>query len=287
MTWAGWAHANIDTLKIPNPFCNHIMIPEWKISNLVQDNFTRNNRFFLDLSSLGRWCIVIHDAHGYILVSAKRWRGSSWRGLINHWIHQNSFGLCSDAQNAHTLKLKWRVKYRRQRNTWTADWGSEFRGSSERDTLASVLLASCCCCHDCPTTVGTFSSHTALSALPTSKLAAAAPPPPPPPPPSFSPLPAISSARFGVFTLFLRRLLTVRWKRNDFFSNNVSQTQREKENDKNVKHKQARRWGSESARAKGASERARNPNPNFFSHFKLSNVISTLIRAALDEGPMK
>jgi hypothetical protein len=153
------------------------------------------------------------------------------------------------------LKLKWRVKYRRQRNTWTADWGSECRGSSERDTLASVLLASCCCCHDCPTTVGTFSSHTALSALPTSKLAAAAPPPPPPPPPSFSPLPAISSARFGVFTLFWRRLLTVCWKRNYFFSNYVSQTQREKEIwQERESHKQPRRGGSESARAKGASE---------------------------------
>jgi hypothetical protein len=154
------------------------------------------------------------------------------------------------------LKLKWRAKYRRQRNTWTADWGSECSGSSERDTLASVLLASCCCCHDCPTPVGTFSSHTALSALPTSKLAAAAaPPPPPPPPPSFSPLPAISSARFGVFTLFLRRLLTVCWKRYDFFFNNVSQTPRETENVKNVKHKQERRGGSESQGSERASKK--------------------------------
>jgi hypothetical protein len=163
------------------------------------------------------------------------------------------------------LKLKWRVKYRRQRNTWTADWGSEFRGSSERDTLASVLLASCCCCHDCPTTVGTFSSHTALSALPTSKLAAAAPPPPPPPPPSFSPLPAISSAPFGVFTLFCGAYLQ--------FAGNGTTSSRTMFLKPREKKKMTRTWitnrhEGEGARAREprerASERARNPNPNVF-----------------------
>lgn len=286
MTWAGSAHANIETLKIPNPFCNHIMVPEWKISNLFQDNFARKNRFFLDLSSLDRWCTVIHDADGYILVSVKRWRGSSSRGLINHWIHQNLLGLCSDAQNARTLKLKWRAKYRRQRNTWTADWGSECSGSSERDTLASVLLASCCCCHDCPTPVGTFSSHTALSALPTSKLAAAAaPPPPPPPPPSFSPLPAISSARFGVFypifaTPTYSLLETERLLLLQCFSNperNRKWQEREAQTGKKGREREPRERTSEQETL----------TLKFFIHFKVSNVISTLIRAALDEGPMK